>query len=103
MADIYKQGSVNGNTRDHLYRNVTRPKFPSFGKGKNSDNNHPRFRPDAFKSDIAPEEQKEKSQKQQEYDDLLNKDNKTDAEFKRLGQLLNELNIIAKYEDQFDK
>jgi len=88
MADIYKQGSVNGNTRDHLYRNVIKPKFPSFGKGT---------------SEARPEEQKETGQKQQEYDDLLNKDNKTDAEFKRLGQLLNELNIIAKYEDQFDK
>jgi len=48
-------------------------------------------------------EQKESGQKFQEYESLLNKENKTDAEFRKLGQLANELNIFEKYEGRFNK
>jgi len=87
MADVYKQGFINGNSPDQVLRNITRPRsFPSFGI-------------------TAPlsKEQKESGQKFQEYESLLNKENKTDAEFKKLGQLANELNIFEKYEGKFNK
>ena len=32
MADVYKQGFINGNSPDQVLRNITRPRsFPSFG------------------------------------------------------------------------
>jgi len=100
MADVYKQGFINGNSPDQVLRNITRPRsFPALGMYID-----PKLAYD-FNGKTAPlsKEQKESGQKFQEYESLLNKENKTDAEFKRLGQLANELNIFEKYKGKFNK
>tara|TARA_R110002020_G_scaffold19996_2_gene68540 strand:- start:9732 stop:10016 length:285 start_codon:yes stop_codon:yes gene_type:complete len=94
MADVYKQGFINGNSPDQVLRNITRPRsFPALGMYRDGER---------MQAPLS-KEQKESGQKFQEYESLLNKENKTDAEFKRLGQLANELNIFEKYEGKFNR
>jgi len=73
-----------------------RKRFPALGTNMDPKNAYAYIEP-------LSKEQKESGQKFQEYESLLNKENKTDAEFRKLGQLANELNIFEKYEGRFNK